>query len=151
MADIVHRIGIRAPMEAVLEAVGSSAGVGGWWATDTTTSSPGGDLTSRFVNPAGEEIGAMTYDVDVRPSDREVRWRFTDGPPEWLGTSVTFNLSDADGMTVVVFGHRGWAEPGEFMAHCSMKWAVFLLSLRGMLETGRGRPAPDDLKIDNWN
>jgi hypothetical protein len=54
-------------------------------------------------------------------------------------------------MTIVVFGHRNWREPAEFMAHCSMKWAVFLMSLRELLETGTGRPAPGDVKIDNWN
>jgi len=39
----------------------------------------------------------------------------------------------------------------EFMAHCSMKWAVFLMSLRDFVESGNGRPAPEDVKIDNWN
>lgn len=53
--------------------------------------------------------------------------------------------------TLILFGHRNWREPVEFMAHCSMKWAVFLLSLRQLVETGQGRPAPEDLKIDNWN
>jgi hypothetical protein len=37
------------------------------------------------------------------------------------------------------------------MAHCSMKWATFMLSLRELVETGKGRPSPVDLKIDNWN
>jgi hypothetical protein len=32
-----------------------------------------------------------------------------------------------------------------------MKWSTFLLSLRDLVEHGRGRPAPGDLKIDNWN
>jgi len=32
-----------------------------------------------------------------------------------------------------------------------MKWATFLLSLKDLVETGKGKPAPDDLKIDNWN
>jgi hypothetical protein len=32
-----------------------------------------------------------------------------------------------------------------------MKWATFLLSLRQLVETGSGRPAPDDLKIDDFN
>jgi hypothetical protein len=44
-----------------------------------------------------------------------------------------------------------WREAVEFTAHCSMKWATFLLSLRAFVETGNGKPAPDDLKIDNWN
>ena len=37
------------------------------------------------------------------------------------------------------------------MGHCSMKWATFLLSLKELAETGKGRPSPEDLKIDNWN
>jgi len=32
-----------------------------------------------------------------------------------------------------------------------MKWATFLLSLRALAETGKGKPSPGDLKIDNWN
>lgn len=54
-------------------------------------------------------------------------------------------------MTILNFGHRNWQEPVEFMAHCSTKWAVFLMSLRALVETGQGKPAPEDLKIDNWN
>ena len=46
---------------------------------------------------------------------------------------------------------RGWAEPVEFMYHCSTKWAVFLLSLKQLLETGHGAPDPDDVKISDWH
>ena len=82
---------------------------------------------------------------------RSVRWRVKSGPPEWVGTDVTFSLAEEGDQTIVVFGHRNWREAVEFTAHCSMKWATFLLSLRELVETGRGQPAPDDLKIDNWN
>jgi hypothetical protein len=37
------------------------------------------------------------------------------------------------------------------MYHCSTKWGTFLLSLKGLLETGQGAPAPDDLELGNWN
>jgi len=30
-------------------------------------------------------------------------------------------------------------------------WAVFLMSLKSLLETGTGAPDPHDVKIDNWN
>jgi hypothetical protein len=83
--------------------------------------------------------------------DREVRWRILAGPPEWIGTDVTFELAQDGDMTILLFGHRNWKEPVEFMAHCSMKWAVFLMSLRDFVETGKGRAAPEDVKIDNWN
>jgi hypothetical protein len=37
------------------------------------------------------------------------------------------------------------------MDHCSTKCGVFLLSLKSLLETGKGSPGPNDVKIDNWN
>ena len=72
------------------------------------------------------------------------------GPPEWVGTHVEYRLSTSGDRTVVLCAHRGWAEPVEFMHHCSTKWATYLLSLREHLETGAGRPRPHDLKIDDW-
>ena len=65
-----------------------------------------------------------------------------------------FQLSRDSDMTLLVFGHRNWREPGEFMAHCSMKWAVFMLSLRQFAETGTGQPSPVFFilaSIHNWN
>lgn len=88
--------------------------------------------------------------IDLKPVN-EVQWRVTAGPPEWIGTHVTFTLTREGEYTIVLFGHRNWREAVEFTAHCSMKWATFLLSLRSLVETGRGRPSPEDLKIDNWN
>ena len=52
--------------------------------------------------------------------------------------------------TIVLFKHQGWKEPVEFMHHCSTKWAVFLLSLKSLLETGTGAPAPNEIKLDSW-
>jgi hypothetical protein len=38
----------------------------------------------------------------------------------------------------------------EFMHHCSTKWAVFLLSLKSALETGKGAAWPNEIKLDSW-
>lgn len=152
MVDIIHRVGIKAPMAKVYAALSTVEGVAGWWTRDTTgTSEPGGVVKVRFRAPTGEEIGAMEFELAKLDSNQEVRWRVTAGPEEWLGTEVTFRLEQQGDMTLVVFGHRNWREAGDFMAHCSMKWATFLLSLREFVATGKGKPAPDDLKIDNWN
>lgn len=152
MADIVHRIGIRAPASRVYDAVATTRGVAGWWTRDTTGTAPvGGTVDVRFRRDDGTEIGRMDFEMTRLDPGREVHWRFRDGPPEWVGTDVTFRLAEEGDMTIVNFGHRNWKEPVEFMAHCSMKWAVFLMSLRELVETGTGRPAPGDVKIDNWN
>ena len=93
----------------------------------------------------------MKFDLVKLEPGKRVQWRFTAGPEEWVGTDLTFELSRDGDQTLIVFGHCNWREAVEFMAHCSMKWATFLLSLRELLETGKGKPSPDDLKIDNWN
>ena len=151
MADIIHRIGIKAPLSKVYQAVTTVEGVAGWWTRETTRApGPGGDVKVRFHSPKGDEIGFMDFQV-AELGPQEVRWRVKAGPADWVGTELTFNLSREGDYTVLLFGHRNWREATESTAHCSMKWATFLLSLRGLVETGQGRPAPDDLKIDNWN
>jgi hypothetical protein len=93
----------------------------------------------------------MIMEVKESNPGKSLRWRCVDGPPDWIGTDITFQLSQQDGQAILIFGHRNWKEATESTAHCSMKWAVFLLSLREYVETGKGKPSPHDLKIDNWN
>lgn len=158
MVNIIHRIGIKAAPAAVYAALATVDGVAGWWTRDTTGESrAGGVITVRFLDHGVDgrgpvrEKGRMDLEVRRLDPEKEVCWRVTAGPEEWIGTDVTFSLAAENGQTVVVFGHRNWREPVDFMAHCSMKWATFLLSLREFVETGSGRPSPDDLKIDTWN
>ena len=152
MPDIIHRVGIKASPAQVYAALATVDGVGGWWTKETTgTSKPGGAIDVRFRTPQGKELGGMTMEVVALEPNRKVHWCFSKGPEEWIGTDATFDLTQDGDFTIVLFGHRNWREPVEFMAHCSMKWAVFMLSLRELVETGRGRPSPNDVKIDNWN
>lgn len=152
MVDIIHRIAIKAPLAEVYAALSTLEGVAGWWTRETSGESRlGGTVQVLFRSPAGDELGKMAFDVVGLTPNQEVRWRCKSGPAEWIGTDVRFSLSQAGAHTLVSFGHENWREAVEFTAHCSMKWATFLLSLRSLVETGTGRPAPDDLKIDNWN
>ena len=150
--DIIHRVGIKAPVSKVYAALASVDGVAGWWTRETEGDyRVGGTVSTRFRALDGKEIGYMEFEVLELEPDKEVKWRFKIGPAEWVGTDVTFQLSEAGDQTILLFGHRNWREAVEFTAHCSMKWATFLLSLRDLVETGKGRPSPEDLKIDNWN
>ncbi len=152
MFDIVHRIGIKAPTETVYAALATTHGVSRWWTNDVTgDSAVGSTLTFAFRLPSGELKGSMVMRVQALNDASRVLWECIDGPPEWIGTQISFDLTAEDNQTTVRFAHRGWKEEVAFTAHCSMKWAVFLLSLRDFVQTGEGRPSPNDLKIDNWN
>jgi uncharacterized protein YndB with AHSA1/START domain len=152
MVNIIHRIAVKAPLARVYAALSTVEGVASWWTRETSgESKPGGVVQVLFRSPDGSERGRMEFDVLELNPDKKVHWRFKSGPEEWIGTDVTFELSEDGDSTSILFAHKNWREAVEFMAHCSMKWATFLLSLKELGETGKGKPAPDDLKIDNWN
>ena len=152
MADIIHRIGIKADIAKVYDAVATVHGVANWWTNGTTGSdSLGGTMKMLFLTPEGAELGGFDFQVTTLEKNKTVKWKCVAGPDEWKGTEVTFDLSVQDGQSILTFGHRGWRESNDHMAHCSMKWATFLLSLKAYCETGKGLPSPYDLKIDNWN
>lgn len=152
MIDIIHRIGIKSPAAQVYQALTTLEGLGHWWTEEVSGDGRlGGKIEFVFRKKTGELLGKMVMEVQALNAPKEVRWRCVDGPAEWIGTDITFQLSEQDNQTTLLFGHRNWREAVEFTFHCSMKWAVFLLSLREYVETGKGKPSPDDLKIDNWN
>ncbi len=152
MVDIIHRIGIRASAEKVYEALSTIQGLAHWWTEKVEGNEQiGGEISFTFQEKNGEIKGKMVMEVLTLQPSGEVRWRCKEGPEEWIGTEITFQLSQVDNQTILLFGHRNWREAVEFTAHCSMKWAIFLLSLREYVETGKGRPSPHDVKIDNWN
>lgn len=146
MVDILHRIGVTSAPEKVYAALTTVDGLAGWWTEDTHgDGDPGGVLQFRFI-PGGFDMKVL----DARPGEL-VLWEVVDGPAEWVGTQVRFELSRQDGFTIVLFRHEGWKEPVEFMYHCSTKWASYLLSLKQLVETGSGRPAPRDVQISDWH
>lgn len=152
MPDIIHRIGIKSTAAQVYKALSTIEGLAHWWTKETNGDEQvGGKIEFVFRTETEEIKGRMVMEVTKLNPDKNVGWRCVGGPNDWIDTELTFDLSEQDGQIIIVFGHRGWREANESMAHCSTKWAVFLLSLREYVETGKGKPSPYDLKIDNWN
>ena len=152
MVNIVHRIGIQSSIDQVYSAIATIKGLANWWTQEVEgESSIDGKITFRFRSNGGELLGEMIMQVTHLQSPQVIKWQCLEGPPEWIGTEITFELSEQDSQTILIFGHKNWREEVEFTAHCSMKWATFLLSLREYVETGTGKPSPYDFKIDNWN
>jgi len=147
MVDILHKVGIEtSAVNEVYAALTTLEGLSGWWTGDTQ-----GDTAVSGVLEFRFDVGSIDMKVvELRPA-HIVRWQVVDGPPEWIGTTVSFELRQDGDYVVVLFRHEGWKEPVEFMHHCSTKWGVFMMSLKSLVETGKGAPAPRDVKIDNWN
>jgi uncharacterized protein YndB with AHSA1/START domain len=143
MVDILHRVGIKdASPEKIYDALTTLEGLAGWWTEDTNGSADvGGVIEFRFP-PGGFDMEV----IERRPAER-VAWKVVAGPEEWVGTTVEWDLRQDDDYTIVLFKHKGWKEPVEFMHHCSTKWATYMMSLKSLVETGEGAPSPRDVHI----
>jgi uncharacterized protein YndB with AHSA1/START domain len=149
--DILHRVGIKASRDKVYKALATPEGVAGWWTTETTGDNKvGGMIKFRFTDH-GRELGVFDMKIVELHANMRVVWQVVKGPAEWVGTNIRFELKQEDDFTIVLFKHEGWREPAEFMYHCSTKWAIFLMSLKSLGETGKGQPSPNDVKIGNWH
>lgn len=137
MPDILHRVGIAAEPDRVFEALTTVEGIRNWWSAETHgDASEGGAFQFRH-----NRLEVIHADPAL------VTWHYSGPAEDWVGTEISFRLEWRDGQTFVLFYHKGWREPNEFMHHCSTKWATFLLSLKDMVESGEGRPEPRDTKI----
>jgi uncharacterized protein YndB with AHSA1/START domain len=149
--DILHRVGIKSSSNEVYKALTAREGLAAWWTNDTQGESKvGGALKFRF-SAGGKEIGGFDMKVlELQPA-RRVLWQVVGGPDEWVGTKISWELKQEGEYSIVLFKHQDWKEPVEFMSHCSTKWAIFLMSLKSLVETGKGAPSPDDVRIGDWH
>ena len=144
MPDILQRIGIKSSsIDAVYQALTTCKGLSGWWTTDTKgdPGKVGGMVQFRF--------GKNGFDMKVlelKP-ENHVLWQVIEGPEEWIGTKLRFDYKQDGDYIILLMKHMGWKEPVEFMHHCSTKWATYLMSLKTLVETGKGAPAPRDVHV----
>jgi uncharacterized protein YndB with AHSA1/START domain len=151
MVDILHRVGIKSPLERVYQALATREGVAGWWTTDTRGESKVGGVLKTLFTVDGKLLGGFDLEVLALEPNERVLWRVVEGPPEWIGTKIGFELRREGEYSLVLFKHEGWKEPVEFMHHCSTKWAIYLMSLKSLVETGQGQPTPNDVAIGDFH
>ena len=138
MATILLRVPVDAEAKAAYEALATSDGVNGWW-SNHTEGPDGVGSTMKVAFPDAP----ITFDFEVTeetPGER-VAWRCLSGPPEWVGTDVSFNIeTDDDGNTNVLFNHDGWATTKESFPFIAYSWAQILPRVKKLAETGGKNP-----------
>jgi len=145
MAEISHRVGIKASPEKIYEALTTNNGLAQWWTNDISGAGEVGSIIEFRFNGGGPDFA-----VSELVPNKIVRWKHSgDMPESWMGTEILFQLKSEGEQTFVRFTHSNWKEPTDFMAHCSTKWAVFLISLKDAVETNQGKPFPNDIQIDH--
>jgi hypothetical protein len=138
MATILLRMPVDAEAKVIYDALATSEGVNGWW-SNHTEGPTGTGSTMKVAFPDAP----MTFDFEVTeesPGTR-VTWRCLAGPPEWGGTTISFEIeSDPEANTSVLFSHDGWATTEESFPFITYSWAQILPRLKELSESGRPNP-----------
>jgi uncharacterized protein YndB with AHSA1/START domain len=140
------QIGVKASCEDVYKTLTETERLAQWWIALRGSGNQVGDRLE-YQCPGGP---SQRFEVrDLVPGELVV-WNSPkgQGANEWEGTEITFRISRDEQQTYIRFRHSGWEKNSDFHALCSMKWATFMLSLKDLVEQGKGRPSPNDLQIN---
>ena len=142
MPDIMHLLKIKATPERVYQALTTAEGIRNWWTRDADLDNKiGGEGEFRF-NSYGSGYATCVKVTELTPPLR-VAWETTSSfRPEWLNTTIIFDLRPESSATVVLFAHRGFPQANDAYAVCTTGWGYYLVSLQQYLETGEGRRVP---------
>ncbi len=145
MPEILHLIKIRAAQDRAFVAVSTAEGIRQWWTRDAALASQvGGAGEFGFY---GHRMVIKTTVAELAAPTR-VAWDVLSSTGgAFDGTKISFDLSSEQGVTSVLFAHRGFSAGGNNIASATTRWGFYLLSLKRYLETGEGAPNPDDTEL----
>jgi uncharacterized protein YndB with AHSA1/START domain len=143
MSAIVEELTIEAAPQRVWGAITEPDEIVQWWAYEARVKPEVGSLAEfRFRQGAF----VMQFEVAELDADEKVRW-ISKSPPQWAGSSVTWQLTPVHNGTKLIFTHDGFAQVDEAYAQTRGNWEYFLASLKSHLETGKGTPgAPPSVR-----
>lgn len=136
MANIEHINYIKTPAAKVYEALTTEQGLSEVWTRKLKVRAEEG-FTNEFDFDDGYATKMKTKHLT---ESKKVVWDCVESDPEWVGTSVIFDLTEKDGVTTVTLNHADWKEVTEFYRWCNYNWGMFLLSLKGYCEDEKGIP-----------
>jgi uncharacterized protein YndB with AHSA1/START domain len=124
--------------DAVFSALTDIDALTGWWTPAGGGADEGGTL--RFL--MGDQEVVMRVDEADRPS--LVRWNvlICEPVPDWVGTSITFDLEPIGAGTELHFHHHGLNPRLECFDMCHAGWTRYLASLVDYVDRDAGRPNP---------
>lgn len=166
MPSIHHALLIGSPVEKVYNAICTQEGLSTWWTPDAKVKA---ELNSIARFPFGSHYFKEMKIIELKPYEL-VKWNCISGADEWVGTTISFKLlfgdkttfsmshpemkgqmeqQSNDKTTLLLFHHDNWNEYTLMFAECSYTWGQFLTSLKLLCETGKGRPWPNQHRVES--
>lgn len=121
---------IKAPASIIYQALISQEGLSQVWTNKLKVKPEIG-----FVNEFDFDEGYITKMKIIELEEHvKVHWECIDSDPEWIGTKISFDLSENGNTSKIVLNHYDWEEVTDFYRWCNYNWAMFLQSLKNYCE-----------------
>ena len=137
-APLVHSVTIEADADKIYEAISTGKGLASFWTRDSRAEPKVGSLAQfGFGGPR------LEFKVEELEPGRLVRWSSHGGFPEWVGTTVIWEIGPAEkGGSEVKFTHAGWPEeiPQADLASVNYTWGRIVGRLKKYAESGKAEP-----------
>ena len=143
MARVRHQVGIAGDIDAIYRAMHEPKGLDAWWATTTDGTPRVGEVLDLHFS----DVVTLSFRIEALKENEVVALRCISGPGPWQGSALTFSFRQGDDQVWVGLEHENPAASEDDFLYFSTKWPCYLLSLRDLIETGTGRPYPNDVKI----
>ena len=143
--EILHLIKIRAAQDKVFQAVSTADDIRGWWTRDAVLDPRvGGTGEFGFY---GHRMVINVRVAALAPPGHAAWDVLSSTGGAFDGTTISFDLTSADGITSLLFAHRGFKPEGNNIPSATTRWGFYLLSLKRYVETGTGTPNPEDTEL----
>lgn len=130
---------IKAPIATVYKALTTAEGLSQVW-TKKLTVKPEVGFTNQF-DFNEDQLTEMKI-IELQ-ENKKIVWECTASDKEWVGTGISFELSEKNNTTTIILKHFHWREKTDYYRWCSYNWAMFLFSLKTYSENKKGLPYQD--------
>jgi uncharacterized protein YndB with AHSA1/START domain len=131
MAELRHQILIKAAPAKVYAAIATQAGLAGWWTADSKTEDKVGGRAEFGFDKRGT---VFHMKIEKLEPGKHLAWSCHGDPPEWDGTTLTWELSPQGESTTLRFTHGNWKSANDYYAMCNSTWGELVYRLRDYVE-----------------
>ena len=130
MESIEHVNYIKSPIEVVYNTLTTEKGLGNVWTKKLKVKPEVG-----FISEFDFNEGYITkFKILELVENSKIVWECIASDEEWVGTKVSFELSEKDNKTTIILKHFNWRERTDFYRWCNYNWAMFLYRLKNYCE-----------------
>ena len=115
----------------------------GWWAATAAGRPDVGEVIHLHFG----DLVTLSFRIEGLTENAQVRLLCVAGPHPWQDCLLTFALRQDEGQVWVRLDRENAQASDDDFLYFNTKWPCYLLSLKALVETGRGCPYPNEAKI----